>query len=110
MSTRIKQGLLKWAMAIGRRLLRWLAKTAIRKLVAWMRKHVGVFRERRERARTNRRREWLDGRIKRWTLAAAWLEKHSVTLGKCAVGEFDALAKDVKHIPLVADCEKLVAA
>lgn len=109
MSTRIKNGLLKWAMAIGRRLLRWLATKAISALVMWMRKHVEVFRQRRERAKTDRRRAWLDGRIKRWLAASAWLWRHNVALGKCAVGEFDALAKDAKHIPLVADCERLVA-
>lgn len=110
MSTRIREGLIKWAIAIGRRLINWLARKAIRLLVPWMRERVEVFRIRLARAKTDRRQRWLEGRIKRWTLAANWLERHATALGKCARGVFTALAKgEARFIPTISDCERLVA-
>jgi hypothetical protein len=57
---------------------RWILDVALEEgraaLAAYMRLRVGMFRRRQARARGAARRAWLDGRIRRWSKAAGWLE------------------------------------
>lgn len=108
MSTAIRKGLLEWARKIGRWLIERLGRTIADRLAAYMLEKVEDFKRRRARARTLRRKRWLDGRIMRWTAAARWLIANQRGLAECARSSFDALAKgDARGIPM--DCERLVA-
>jgi hypothetical protein len=64
----------RWIVKIGRWLLDTVLAEGRRGLAVYMRQRVHVFRARRARARTKRRRQWLDGRIRRWTKAAEWFD------------------------------------
>lgn len=109
MSTAIRMGLIAWAKKIGRWLIERLAKTAVVHLIGYIRGKIDDFSRRRARAKTERRKRWLLGRMRRWTAAANWLQDNLAGLGQCALAEFDQLAKgDARGIPM--DCEKLVDA
>lgn len=109
MSTALKNGLLAWAKRIGRWIIERLSRFAANALAHYMLGKVDDFRRRLAKAKTERRREWLKGRIARWNRAANWLIERSDDLNRCVLSEFDQLAKgDARGIPM--DCERLVAA
>jgi hypothetical protein len=95
--------LIKMARAIGRWILEFAAKHGGAALAGYMLGKVGDFKRRRARARTDRRRAWLDGRIRRWTAALAWLKQHG---SKVAADMIDDADKLVGQIPVVADAER----
>lgn len=109
MTTDIRKGLLNLARRIGRWIIERLARMAVIHLIGYMRGKLDDFGRRLGNAKTDRRRTWLRGRIRRWLAAVKWLEEKSAGLTGCALAEFSALAEgDAKGIPLV--CERLVAA
>lgn len=100
------------AIQIGKAIVRRLAKWTLKRLVTWMRKRVGIFKDRWNHARiegNQRRMRWLMGRIERWTHAADWLEQNAMeTLREAAreACELDAF----RRLPERASCELLTKA
>lgn len=98
-------------ISIARRIGRWilerlLVRGALR-LAHYMEERVVVFRARLARAKTDRRRVWLRGRIRRWTAAAKWLLEYRFEVGSCVVHEADDLLARAKGLPRVAPCERM---
>ena len=82
----------KILLAIGRWLVSKVRKFGAQKLAAYMELRVDVFEERLGRARRNRRKKWLRGRIRRWNAAIAWLRSNARKLNKKVADEIDKLA------------------
>lgn len=61
-------------VAIGRWVLDRIVRSTVLAVVWYMRGKVEDFKRRLARARSDRRKRWLRGRIRRWTRAAGWLE------------------------------------
>ena len=82
------RGLRRIARAIGRWLLRHLVERGVARLVGYLDGKIGDFKRRRARARTQRRKRWLTGRIRRWSAAMNWLVEHrtriTTTVAKAA--------------------------
>ena len=102
------EALIDIAMRIAKAIVRRLARWTVKRVVAWMRGRVEVFRERLGRADTERRRLWLRGRINRWTQAANWIEARALETLREAAREACKL-KVFRKLPEVAACEKAVA-
>ena len=111
MTTAITGALIRLARRIGRWILEHLAERGIVMLRGYMGGKIGDFRRRLAKTKTNRRRLWLAGRINRWSRALRWLEAHTGDLVSCAGTEFTELARaqERKGVPIVAECERLVA-
>lgn len=107
--TTIAAGLLDIAIRIGKWLVRRLAKWVKGHVVGYMLGKVDDFKRRLARAKTDRRRKWLKGRISRWLKAARWLEERSGVFVHDAAAEVCKLPAFAK-LPEVAKCERLVAA
>lgn len=111
MSTAIVNALWKvfrgFLKAIGRWILSFARRRGIPLLLGYMAGKIEDFERRWKRARTDRRRRWLRGRIRRWTNAANWLHDHGVALHEEALEQFDRLAA---RIPMVAPGERKAAA
>jgi hypothetical protein len=108
--TAIATELIRIARSIGRWILERLLKVAGRRLGYYMLERAEVFAERLKRAKTERRKKWLRGRVARWKKAGAWLITWSSAVSECLVKEADALAAKAAGLPLQAKCERLVAA
>lgn len=111
MRKNIIDGLIAIARRIGRWIVQRLAKTAITKLIGYMEGKIEDFGRRLARAKTEHRKVWMRGRIKRWSIAAAWLTSKSAAIAACTakqLSEVDTLVK-AKGIPVIAECERLVA-
>lgn len=111
MRSNIINGLINIARRIGRWIVQRLAKTAITKLIGYMEGKIEDFGRRLSKARTDNRKSWLRGRIKRWQAAVAWLTSHSSSIALCTakqLSEIDSTIK-AKGIPVVAECERLAA-
>lgn len=108
----------KELIGLARRIGRWLLNRIIRRgadaLGHYMVERAdGVFRQRLARAKkagNKRRVRWLTGRIKRWTKAGWWLISWASQVATCITSEADTLLAKAKGLPLVARCERLVAA
>lgn len=72
-------------------------------LTAYMRERVEVFRGRLSRARTDRRKRWLRGRIRRWLTAADWLDKWRFEVKQLDFADCQARAA---KLPLVSPQER----
>lgn len=102
-------GLIDIAIRLGRWIVRRLAKWALSHVVGYMLGKVDDMKRRIARAKTDRRRKWLRGRVARWTKAAKWIEANALKkLGEAAkeACKLPAFAK----LPEVARCERMVAA
>lgn len=104
MST-IVRGLIRIAAAIGRWLLDLAARRGAAFLRAYIEERIGVFRARLGRAQTNRRRLWLQSRIRRWSAAARWLKAKAGDLDDKAIRAVCQLPQ-VKALPISAVCEE----
>lgn len=107
LATLLVRGLLALMRAIGRWVLPDLLEHGAASLAGYMRVRAGVFRKRLQRARSKLRKRWLQGRIRRWLKAAAWLDANAKTKAKRAA---DALVKHgetlVRRIPESANGER----
>lgn len=111
--TTIAKELIGLARRIGRWLLNRIIRAGATQLGWYMIERTGVFAKRRERAKkagNKRRVRWLTGRIKRWEKAGWWLLAWSGEVATCITSEADTLLAKAKGLPLVARCERLVAA
>lgn len=96
------------ARRIGRWVLERLLKRGAERLGAYMLERAeSVFTARLRRAKTERRKRWLRGRIARWKKAGAWLLAWASDVATCIAGEADALLAKAKGLPLQARCERL---
>jgi hypothetical protein len=102
------RGIVAIARAIGRWVIMRLGEYGRVKLVHYMEGRIDVFQDRLERARSNRRRRWLTGRINRWLKAIAWLRSHAKKLTKKLAKLADGYLKD-KGYELSARGEKYSA-
>lgn len=93
-------------VAIGRWLLTFARRHGLTRLVGYMLGKVDDFGRRWKRAKTDRRRRWLRGRIRRWTRAAAWLTDHAHELHADALEQWEKLAE---RIPMTAPAERKAA-
>jgi hypothetical protein len=107
--TQVAAEIIAIARRIGRWILERLLKVAGRRLGFYMLERTEVFAERLKRAKTERRKRWLRGRIKRWEKAGAWLLANSDDVSKCISEEADTLIAKSKGLPLYAKCERAVA-
>jgi hypothetical protein len=108
MSTLVS-ALIDIAIRIGKAIIRNLARWTLKRLLRWMWKRVGVFKERWERARiegNERRQRWLLGRIERWSRAANWLEERALETLREAAKQACQLPAFQK-LPPQASCELL---
>lgn len=101
----IVKGLINLAIRIGRWLLDLAARRGGAFLRGYIEERVGVFKKRLARANTARRKEWLSGRIARWTAAARWLKAKAAQLDDAAIKAVCSLPQ-VKALPLSAACEE----
>lgn len=99
MASAIVEGLLRIARAIGRWILEHAARYGGLALMHYMQGRVDVFKRRRAKATTDRRREWLTGRISRWNAGIRWLKSKLDALAGCAGEAFAAIAKAHPEIP-----------
>lgn len=83
----IRKTLLHYARQLGRWLLVRYLDYGRQKLVHYMEGRVDVFRARLERARSDRRKRWLRGRIRRWTKVTLWLQNEGARLTQKLVRE-----------------------
>lgn len=97
MSTAIRMGLIAWAKKIGRWLLQHLAAHGLDLLRGYMNGKIGDFKRRLARAKTDRRKAWLRGRIRRWTAALRWLTEKRMDILGIATHEYDALADELER-------------
>lgn len=102
-------------IAIGRRIGRWVLERLIKRGAIRLGHYMieraeTVFTARLKRAKTARRKRWLRGRITRWKRAGTWLLAWASDVAKCMVNEADTLLAKAKGLPLIARCERLVAA
>ena len=105
MATAIRTGLLNLARRIGSWILRHLAAHGIDMLLGYMNGKICDFRRRLARAKTDRRKTWLAGRIRRWSRAMLWLKKKRVQLISTVMTEYSALADHAEKklgLPVVA--------
>lgn len=97
--------LIRIARAIGRWVLRTAAKRGGVILAGYMLGKVDDFRRRLARARTDRRKAWLTGRIARWSAAIRWLQANGSKLAADLIAEADKAARQAA-IPMVAAAER----
>lgn len=102
-------------IGIARRIGRWLLNSVIKSGATRLGYYLieraeGVFTKRLKRAKTERRRKWLKGRIARWKKAGHWLVAWASDVAKCVTSEIDTLIAKSQGLPLYARCEKAVAA
>lgn len=100
----IWKSLIRIAARIGRWLLEHAARKGLARLVGYMDGKADDFERRLAKAKTERRREWLRGRIKRWRAAVNWLIANGPKLGTEVLKSVCALPA-AKKLPLVAACE-----
>ena len=105
--TTIATELIGIARRIGRWILERLLKVAGRRLGFYMLERTEVFARRLKRAKTERRKRWLRGRIKRWEKAGEFLIAWSNDVSKCIVSEADAIMAKAAGLPRIAKCEIL---
>lgn len=99
-------GLINLARRIGRWLLRKLLEIGGEWLCGYMAGKLGDFRRRLAKAKTERRKRWLRGRIRRWSKALTWLTENRGDYGLDIVEAADAAAG---KIPMVAKAEREAA-
>lgn len=97
-------------IGIARRIGRWILSSVIKSgatRLGWylIERAEGVFAKRLKRAKTERRRRWLKGRISRWKKAGAWLIAWASDVAKCVATEIDTLVAKSQGLPLAAKCE-----
>lgn len=101
-------------ISLARRIGKWLLRRVITRgavrLGHYLIEHCEVFRNRLARAKTERRKRWLKGRISRWTKSGNWLLAWAAPVAKCVTDEADAMLAKAAKLPEVARCEKQVAA
>jgi len=105
MNTLTRNGLLNLARKIGRWIIDHLAAHGIDMLVGYMNGKIGDFRRRLAKAKTDRRKAWLTGRIARWARAMNWLKSKREQLIGTAYSEYKALADHAEKklgLPVVA--------
>jgi hypothetical protein len=105
--TTIAAELIGIARRIGRWVLDRLLRITGRRLGYYMLERAEVFARRLKRAKTERRKRWLRGRIRRWKKAGAWLLANAAAASECMVNEADTLLAKAKDLPLIAKCETL---
>lgn len=101
----ILKGLIRIARAIGRWVIEHFAEKGLAMLIGYMDGKVGDFRRRLARAKRERRKAWLRGRIRRWTAAIAWLRKYAMGVAQDAVREACRSSEALREIPVVSPCE-----
>ena len=106
----ILQAFIRLLWRVGKWLLRLIARHGAKRLAAYMRVRIDVFADKRKRARTKRRRRWLDGRIHRWRYAVAFLEQNEqkITIGVIRQAE-QLIASGEERIPFIADTYRKAA-
>ncbi|HWB76606.1 MAG TPA: hypothetical protein VG755_16690 [Nannocystaceae bacterium] len=97
------------ALRIGRWLVRRLSARGALWLQHYMEGKVEDFERRLARARTERRKRWLKGRISRWNRAIAWLKANAKKVTDTVIDAVDRELTD-RGIAMVAPEERLVAA
>ncbi len=97
--------LIRIARAIGRWVLRMAAKHGGSALLGYMVGKVDDFRRRLDRSKADRRREWLRGRIARWTAAIRWLRANGSRLADNVIKAADDAAAKAS-LPMVAEAER----
>jgi hypothetical protein len=108
--TTIAAELIGIARRIGRWVLERLLKVAGRRLGFYMLERTEVFAKRLKRAKTERRKKWLRGRIRRWTKAGEFLIAWSTDVATCIATEADAIMAKAAGLPRIAKCETLEGA
>lgn len=98
-------------ISLARRIGKWILQRVIQRgavrLGHYMLERVDVFRRRLKTAKTDRRKRWLRGRIKRWERGGSWLLAWAEPVGDCVATEIDTLIAKTKGLPTIAACEKL---
>ena len=105
-SSAIINGLINIARRIGRWILRKLLEIGGDWLCGYMAGKIGDMRRRLARAKTERRKRWLRGRIRRWDKALGWLNANRHDIGSDIVEAADSAASS---IPMVAKAEREAA-
>ena len=108
--TTIAAELIGIARRIGRWILERLLKITGRRLGYYMLERAEVFAARLKRAKTEGRKRWLRGRIRRWKRAGAFLVAYAAGVSECLVKEADDLLAKTKGLPRIAKCETLAGA
>ena len=91
--------------AIGRWVIRRVRRKGAQRIAYYMEERIDVFRARLKRARSKRRKHWLQGRIRRWGHAMRWLHRHAVKLNAAAARVLEDAAERAR-IPLNAAAER----
>lgn len=100
----IRAGLIRYARAIGRWILRRILIRGLDMLLGYLEGKIDDFKRRRGRARRDRRRKWLAGRIRRWSAAYRWLARHHRSITRRVVELVD---REVgSRLPEVANDER----
>lgn len=103
--TTLAAALVDIAIRIGRWLLQRLARWAISHVIGYMRGKIEDFKRRRANPKiADWRREFLAGRIQRWTKAVRWIERHSLAFLNEQSRNLCKLP-EVRKLPLRAACE-----
>lgn len=95
--------LIRFARKIGRWILRKLLEIGALWLEGYLVGKISDFRRRLARAKTERRKKWLRGRIRRWSAAYDWIDLNAHELDDDVVREADDAAS---LIPMVAAAER----
>jgi hypothetical protein len=94
---------------IGRRIARWVVeriiKVGARRIGYYLLERAEAFRIRLKRAKTERAKKRLRGKIRRREKAGTWLVEWAVRIGQCVATETDALVAAAAKLPRVAKCE-----
>lgn len=99
--------LIKVGLRIGRWLIEWLAEELPILIIGYMRGRARVFGRRLARARSDRRKRWLRGRITRWTAVANEIAEREREIERAAERGADWLEDAVcKRIPFHVSCER----
>lgn len=100
----IRAGLIRYARAIGRWILRRIVQRGVDLVLGYLDGKIDDFKRRRGRARRDRRRKWLAGRIRRWSAAYRWLARHRRSITRRVVELVDQEVGT--RIPQVANDER----
>jgi hypothetical protein len=101
-------------ISLARRIGRWVLERVLRvgavRLGHYLLERADVLRSRLKKAKTERRKRWLRGKIRRREKAGAWLLAWASDVAKCVATEIDTLVAKTKGLPLEARCERLAGA
>jgi hypothetical protein len=80
-------------LLVGRWLIRRIATKGVDRVSYFMELRIETFQGRRARARSERRKAWLTGRISRWRKALAWVQRQARAHLQLAAKRLDEMAE-----------------